>query len=241
MVPEDISKVLDDLKNRFGSRFIFSFTIAWLLYHWQITVALFWYDKSQFQAEGCKSIFEFISDQLNANSNSDSAFWAALIYTFGLPISKSLINIWDEMIFDFRNWSKTKLVRSQDAKTIKALRIKLEKINDVKLLNGNWKVVTTSNYTTSLTSYEIYIEDYTIYLLNGNEKTVNSHITNFFYNAENKELIFIKDNNDSGTSSYIRRRAVNNLKIEPYGSEKMVLKGQENGVEITYTKYKHEI
>jgi len=138
MEAESMSKVLDDLKNRFASRFIFSFTMAWLIYNWQITVALFWYDKTQFQAEGCKSIFEFISDQLKNNTNSIKAFWTALIYTLGLPISKSLINIWDEVILDLRNWTKTKLIRNQDAKIIKNLNSKLKRVSDNSLINGVW-------------------------------------------------------------------------------------------------------
>ena len=134
MEPSKISEILDDLKNRFASRFIFSYTIAWLLFNWKITIALLWYDKTQIEAEGCKSIFEFISDQLEITSNGWEVLCAALIYTFVLPISKSIINVWDEIILVLRNWIKTKVDVNQDAKTIKSLQSKLSMINNYHYL-----------------------------------------------------------------------------------------------------------
>lgn len=192
MEPENLSKILDDLKNRFASRFIFSFIIAWLIYNWQITVALFWYDKSQIHAEGCKSIFEFISNQLNNNSNSSKAFWTALIYTFGLPISKSVINIWDEIIFDLRNWSKTKLVRSQDAKTIKQLKDKLRKVDDMNILNGKWKKISTI----STLSYGDNLSADVIRFLKGNcfidnENSEKYIVHDFLYSTETNRVVFL--------------------------------------------------
>ncbi len=184
---------MDDLKNRFASRFIFSYTIAWLIFNWKISIALFWYDKSQFEAEGCKSIFEFISDQLKINSTYYEVFWVAIIYTFGLPISKSLINIWDEVILDLRNWSKTKLVRSQDAKTIKELRAKISSVGNVSILGGYWEY---KEYQKDLYGdnkaepRHIYINHHTWYDILEQKKEEGYIIKDFYYNPNNSELVF---------------------------------------------------
>jgi len=184
---------LDDLKNRFASRFIFSYTIAWLIFNWKISIALFWYDKSQFEAEGCKSIFEFISDQLKINSSYYEVFWVAIIYTFGLPISKSLINIWDEVILDLRNWSKTKLVRSQDAKTIRELRSKVSSVGDASILDGYWeyKEFQRDAYGENKASIRhIYISQYTWYDILEQKKEEGYKITDFYFNPNNSLLVF---------------------------------------------------
>jgi hypothetical protein len=242
MDKETVSGILDDLKNRFGSRFIISFIIAWLIYNWKITVALFWYDKSQIKAEGFKSIFDFIGSQLSNNPKIDETLYTALIFTFGIPISKGIINIYDAIILSLRNWVKTKILKNEFIDKISRLESDLSKISDGKILNGNWKVKTKSEYTSSMKNYELYIEDYTIYHLVGNEKNLNSNITNFFYDSNRKQMTFTKDNNNTnGNVRFESRYAVNNLRVEIEDNNRIILTGSENGHEIEYKKYRHQL
>ena len=202
MNSENITKVLDDLKNRFASRFMFSFTIARLIYNWQITVALFWYDKSQFQAEGCKSIFEFISNQLKDNPDTVRAFWSAVIYTFGLPISKSLINIWDELILDFRNRSKTKLIRNQDAKIIKDLNNKLKNVSDNSLLNGVWMYHQNIHETDN--PQQVFFKNGDWYFIKNDKYEREYSLENYHFNPNNNKLFFyIKYTSYLGTKTVL--------------------------------------
>lgn len=88
---DKISEVFNSIKDRLSNPLIFSFLISWLVYNWKIPVALIWFDEKQIGASGCKSIFEFIENEL-----SNGYFWLpfliALGYTFLFPAFKNLIS-----------------------------------------------------------------------------------------------------------------------------------------------------
>jgi hypothetical protein len=198
----DFSKVLDDLKNRFGSRFIFSFTIAWLIYNWQITIALFWYDKTQFQAEGCRSIFDFIKHQLEINSNSSKTLFTALIYTFGLPVSKGLINIWDELILYLRDFTKTYFSLNQDAKIIKDLKFDIKSISDVTFLDGDWDCKFGFKGVSGWVSDEQIIITKDIWYVierRSGKRTEKYKIVDFYLNYYDQKLLFTVKEPDIAT------------------------------------------
>lgn len=88
---DKISEIFNSIKDRLSNPLIFSFLISWLVYNWKIPVALIWFDEKQISANGCKSIFEFIENEL-----SNGYFWwpfsIAVGYTFLFPIIKNLIS-----------------------------------------------------------------------------------------------------------------------------------------------------
>lgn len=242
MEPSKISEILDDLKNRFASRFIFSYTIAWLLFNWKITIALLWYDKTQIEAEGCKSIFEFISDQLEITSNGWEVLCAALIYTFVLPISKSIINVWDEIILVLRNWIKTKVDVNQDAKTIKSLQSKLSMINNYHYLDGYWhlRYITTEVVGNTSTGYEnkidVIISNTEYYIIENDSRKKKYDIKDFTFNPLNNKMMFklqfsgIKndDKNNFFDSDVFCTLTMDENKIS--------LEGKHNNNEVFYNK-----
>ncbi len=252
MESENFTKMLDDLKNRFASRFIFSFIIAWLIYHWQISVALFWYDKTQFQAEGCRSIFDFISNQLKSNSYNCETFWTAIGFTFGLPITKSIINIYDDVILAIRRWIKAKILKNALTKEIKRLKDILKKIDDKSFMNGKWNfkieqrdlkdLSSKINKKVDVNEYELNINDakITSKLKNNGESEVDKYIiTDFYYNEDlnkiyfKKELMsnFINDKND-----FLQNIKISFLDIEKDSSGRIKLTGQENHDYVEYLK-----
>jgi len=79
------------LKSRFANPLLFSFGCSWLIYNWQIVVALLWYDKSQFETSETSSIFQFISTQLDVEGSFCYPLLFALGYTVLMPLLKNLI------------------------------------------------------------------------------------------------------------------------------------------------------
>lgn len=243
MEPSKLSEILDDLKNRFASRFIFSFIIAWLLFNWKITIALFWYDKTQIEAEGCKSIFEFISNQLEITSNSCEVLCAALIYTFGLPISKGLINIYDALILTFRNWLKSRFLKNDFTHKIEILENRIKRINDVNFLDGDWnyKYVKERKYDGTVIKgvKQLLVLDGTIYEIVKDTRTEKYKILNFFHNLEGKKIIFTKSPMDikiEDKREFLEKNIFTELN---YIESSSILKGTENGSEIEYVKVKN--
>lgn len=240
MEPENISKILDDLKNRFASRFIFSFLIAWLIFNWRITVALLWYDKSQFRGCGCNTIFDFISYQLSHNDHYCKALISAISYTLLLPVSKSLINIWDEVILDLRNWTKTLLVRNQDAKTIADLKSKLNMVADFSIINGYWKVHSETRFHSANFNFQLYIENSEVYILEGEKKNQVSTILKIIYDVVNHEIVIIfKKEGYVNGANYSHYFSTNILKITFFENGIFKLEGTENNEHVTYTKFKN--
>lgn len=88
---DKISEIFNSIKDRLSNPLIFSFLVSWLVYNWKIPVALIWFDEKQISANGCKSIFEFIENEL-----SKGYFWIPCLFAFGytflFPIVKNLIS-----------------------------------------------------------------------------------------------------------------------------------------------------
>jgi hypothetical protein len=138
-VENKLKDVFSNVKDRLSNPLIFSFIISWLIYNWEITVALLWYDKFQIQAEGCKSIFEFIQNKL------DNKFWStilplivALIYTLGFPYLKGLINILNKIALNFTKKNEMKYVKEVTIEKIKQLEKELEEVKNQNFQDKNF-------------------------------------------------------------------------------------------------------
>jgi hypothetical protein len=83
-----INEIIDGIKDRFSNPLVFSFLCAWIVYNWQIVIALFWYDPAQWEAHGCNSIYEFIQNQWHRWHGFWLPFWWAVLYTVFMPIVK---------------------------------------------------------------------------------------------------------------------------------------------------------
>lgn len=190
---ENFSQILDDLKNRFSSRFVIYFILYWLVFHWPITVSLLWYDKSQFQSEGCKSIYEFIDDQLTNNYHWGKTFWFALGSTLAFPIIKSAILAVDEFIVVKRkniiSWIKKDELYQQN----KDLENKISSVGDFSILKGHWEIIEfKSDFYGEAEGKprQIYIKNDIWYDILNDKKEEGFIINDFFYNPNNLNLIF---------------------------------------------------
>ncbi len=215
MEVKDLSTTLDEIKNRFSSRFITYFIIYWMIFHWQITVGLLWYDKTQIQAEGCKSIFEFITDQLSKDDSwfkiyeiefktSNKPLVFALFSTILFPIIKTIILALDAFIIVWRkNWisriNKDELVNRNIE-----LEKKLTSISDVDFLNGKWYYQISGNNRKkiSISNGKWYEED------ENSKKDKDEIILNFYFNQHNNTLLFILN---SLERNVIKERLIHNF------------------------------
>ncbi len=244
---ESFSKILDDIKNRLSSRFVFSFIFFWLIFNWKITISLLWYDIDQIKSLGFKNLYEFISFELKYNSNLFYIIVSSISYTFLLPISKSIINIYDSFIFEKQNFLKSKVIRDTLKNENDLLKLKLSSINNVSIIDGTWEIEyndlpTAKEVRDNETKILEKIANETIKIANGrcfktiNQKEINVYfIDNFFYNDEIKELIFIKKLQNSQNENRIS--FVNALKLSTSGNFD-TMTGFENGREIKYKKLK---
>ncbi|WP_282787824.1 hypothetical protein [Flavobacterium croceum] len=238
---EDLSKVLDEIKIRFSSRFITYFIVYWLIFHWRISVALIWYDRSQIQAEGCRSIFEFIRKQLIVNNYHCEVFWYALGSTIAFPIIKTMILAFDAIIVVCRkNWI-SKINKDELFYKNIELEKKIDNINNVKLLDGQWI------FSFSKFKYDNNVKTpQTIYIINGEWYSLNEEgikigpyfrIENFFLNEKGNQLSFTKNVIKlNGEITYFDKNKYNVLTLN--NGNINFLRGTENGEEVDYEKIK---
>lgn len=131
---EKINDILDNLKERFSNPFIFSFVCSWLIFNWQITVGLIWYDPFQIEKAGYNSIFDLISQNLNFLNSFLFPFISAIIYTTLMPIVKNLISAlhsWTTKWGD--NWN-LKILDNGKISINKYLKLRSDHIERTKIL-----------------------------------------------------------------------------------------------------------
>lgn len=209
-----ITKLFDEIKERFANRLIIYYIVYWLLFNWKITVALLWYDTSQIEAEGCRSTFEFIKDQLENNSHWCAVFISAFVSTLLFPIIKMLILAFDAKVRVCRKNLISRINKDEFyQKNIKLEKI-ISQIGDDKFLNGIWRrkkeIVTSSPVLEkSLGKANLHFEDLTIKNRIISVKDFDDTITNdkyvisdFTLNNDNKTIFFKRKlfNDNSSTN-----------------------------------------
>lgn len=121
---DKVSNILNNIKDRLSNPLIFSFLLSWLIFNWEITVALVWYDKSQINAEGCKSIFEFIENEWSQNGKIKEPFLVAICYTLLLPIIKNLIRLFNSFVYKYADILDFKILKKSSVSIEKHLKIR---------------------------------------------------------------------------------------------------------------------
>lgn len=241
---EKFSEILDDLKNRFSSRFVIYFTIYWFIFHWPITIALFWYDNTQIEAEGCKSIYEFIKDQLINNDHWLKTLWFAAGSTIAFPIIKTLILALDAWVIVRRNNWISKIKKDELLERNIRLEKEINSISDLSILNGTWKFtkkdfVMNNIYgekTTIVNPIEITIRDGKYF-----EGINQTHVIDkFIYNPRDKQMIFYRSKLKNLKEETIQTFQSSNFMCELSfnDNDKNLLSGEEDGTQVEYERIK---
>jgi hypothetical protein len=76
---ERVEDVIKNAKDRLTNPFFFSFIISWVIWNWEVTIALIWYDIQQIKAAGYSNIFDFIRCQTYS-------FWLPVICAIGYTV-----------------------------------------------------------------------------------------------------------------------------------------------------------
>jgi hypothetical protein len=131
---EKLNEILNNIKERFTNPFLFSFICSWLIFNWQIIVALLWYDTTQIEREGYPSIYAFIRAKSDIPYSVSYPLFFALGYTFAMPIIKNLI-------LAFNSWSSKwgtewnfKILKNGKISITKYLKLRVEYDKRTKVL-----------------------------------------------------------------------------------------------------------
>lgn len=242
-----LTSIFDEIKSRFGNRFVINVIIYWLLFNWKITVALFWYDTTQIEAEGCRSTFEFISDQLENNSHWCLVFIYSLISTVLLPIIKTFIFVFDERVKVDRTNRISRVKKNELSQQNISLNLLIRKINDKSFLNGKWKVIIHNRKSLdsdkSLDSVSYYkIKDGSITVLHERGNEVDKFlITDFWFIDKPNERklhmkIYLMNNyyTNDGKMDILHKEFISFLSLEYDDKKRIIMRGYQNNDYVEY-------
>jgi hypothetical protein len=99
---DKISEILDDIKLRLSSPFIFSFIISWCIWNWRIPLGLIWYDSTELEQHGSLSVFEFIKTHARGHKAFLWPFLSALAYTLVFPWLNTVIKWYSDWVISMR-------------------------------------------------------------------------------------------------------------------------------------------
>ena len=96
---DKVSDILKNIKDRLSSPFIFSFLLSWLVYNWQVTIALIWFNPDQIKRAGYTSIFDLINCRISVTPSWTWPLLVAFLYTLVWPIVRNwfaFVQAWAE-------------------------------------------------------------------------------------------------------------------------------------------------
>lgn len=131
-----VADILNNIKDRLSNPLIFSFIVSWLIYNWQISVALIWYDTKEVHAEGCNSLFEFIQDKLNQRCSWGWPLFTAIIYTISMPIIKGGIRLFNSHVFKHIDKLDLEIIKNGSVSVEKYLKYREQYINRTNELDN---------------------------------------------------------------------------------------------------------
>lgn len=155
---EKANEFFKNLKDRLSNPLVFSFIISWLVSNWEIVVALVWHDNKQIENEGCRSVFEFISQKLNWIQSFIIPFLVALAYTFLMPVIRVWINALYTKIDKWSEDWKLEILKGGKISIDKYLQLKANLDKRSKILED----VISSESTYINNSNELSTEIYTL-------------------------------------------------------------------------------
>lgn len=187
---EKLKDIYENIKDRLSNPLIFSFIVSWLVYNWEITVALLWYDKDQIKAEGYKSIFEFIQYQLNSKCFSFIIpLILALVYTFIMPYIKEFVDFTNKVALLIGKKLKAQFLKDGLQLEISNLENKLKSVGDNSFLNGTWEYIEYDSLNKG-TSKQIFINNGKWYFIIGDRRQDHFMITDFYFDPLSTSLVF---------------------------------------------------
>jgi hypothetical protein len=238
---EKLKSLVDNIKERTSSAFIFSFVCSWLFINWEIVVALF-SDPSEIRTAGYRNIFDFI----NCHLSSATYKWPlvfALLYTFLFPFFRSLtevvsaaaVKFKDDLVISVAKRSVIKELRE----SFKKDRQFIDELNRVQMLEGNWIFTRSSSANAEGNTEKIEIYNGEIFDIVGGKRDKIYRIRNFYYNNGTKQMSFIKqlitDENPRTSSDTSNRQPFYIYELKWQVNE---LTGMENFK--TYVTYRRE-
>jgi hypothetical protein len=214
----NIGSVLDDLKERISSPFLFSFVLSFLVANWRIVIGLIFLDKEELKARGIIDKVDFVSQNLN---NWDCILWpltGAAIYCFFYPWLRDFIKVIQAEHLTKTNAKINKVARDYPVPMMKYIS-KVEELSSLKqavsklmmeegqVKQENSKLTTEKvNLTTEIRKLEKEIQTWVQYsspdVLNGNwdysfsidEPVMSIQINNSkVYRYINSQLVQIYD------------------------------------------------
>lgn len=102
---DNIKDIFRGINDRLSSPLLFSFLLSWLVFNWQVVLALLWYNTETIAGEGY-TLLEFVRE----NTNWQHSFWLpllfAIVYTLAAPVVKNLINAFNAWNLKWgENWN----------------------------------------------------------------------------------------------------------------------------------------
>lgn len=129
---DKISDFFKELKDRFSNPLFFSFLFAWFVFNWKIIIGLFFYTISELEKDGFTSYIDMINKSTNFQKSFYYPFTIALFYTFGFPIIRNYIGVFNAWI---QKWGNEKVLKmSKDGKISVSKYIKLREIYEQRRL-----------------------------------------------------------------------------------------------------------
>jgi hypothetical protein len=94
---ERVGEILNSIKERLANPFVFSFLVAWSVYHWPIFIVLFGYSPNELAMAGYRSSIAFIQDRISQEGSIQWPIIYALAITLSIPVLRVLFttfNAW---------------------------------------------------------------------------------------------------------------------------------------------------
>lgn len=95
---EKLNSFYEQLNERLRSPLFYSFIVSWIVINWRIPVCLFWFDSNTLLQSGYANHIDFIYSLLSVKNTFTLPFAAAIVYTFGSPLVKHGISIYQAWI-----------------------------------------------------------------------------------------------------------------------------------------------
>lgn len=98
---DKFSDFFKDLKERISSPLISSFIFSWIIFNWQIVIAIFKFEVKGFSLKDYMSYTDYVCSLINYNNCFWHPLYVALFYTFLYPFLRNGIQIADAW---FKGW-----------------------------------------------------------------------------------------------------------------------------------------
>jgi hypothetical protein len=129
---DKISEFFKELKDRFSNPLFFSFFVGWLAFNWKIVIGLFFYSTTDLEKDGYHSYIDLIYKTSTIVNTFCLPVTVALFYTFGFPIVRNWIAMFNAWI---QKWGNKRVLKiSEDGKISVSKYIRLREVYEKRRL-----------------------------------------------------------------------------------------------------------